>query len=49
MNKAASNGDTAINDVVREMLSEAEKEGLPWFAGLFNPKLWELAKSETEE
>lgn len=39
--------DNNIEKVVKEILSDAEKAGVPWIMALFNPKLWELTKNET--
>ena len=35
-----------IDQVIRERLSDADKAGMPWYMALFNPKLWEVARSE---
>ena len=35
-----------IDQAIHEMLSEADKAGMPWYMALFNPKLWEVTKSE---
>lgn len=35
-----------IDSVLSEIMSDAEKSGMPWIMGLFNPKLWELASNE---
>lgn len=41
--------DEEIREIGKKIMKEAEEQGLPWWAGMFNPKIIEAAKINRSE